>query len=945
MLHARRSAQQQLGCLYSSGGLRRRRLGDTTLTCTRRAAATAAARGVVSSSSSSGIATSRAGYAQNNVHNDSLSTNLRRCRYHHEVDSRTACSSASSWCRSPAAATRASRPIARQYSTIPLHVLPKTATATAAATCTAAYDAIRSFTTSSTTTSNGNRSRPASSHRANYMLYNGPQSTLPRLDLYDDPSLAKLSPVQIARKVIDIPVGKLNPADVTHGLIFIIKDCCKVQTDEGMDAARGLLRRCLDEKRHINTALLRELEQRAVDRASGGGADIDIDDDDDSIGASGWSEPLIISQLPFHILAHGWAKMCGRGRYRDGPSKVSDIMGWMATEDEYDRQVWDSLEELLPPPRHGSDSGSSNRDSCQPTTASYNTLLTAYVYASKQNRLAGRAAEDVLKRMMQLNQERGWHTKPNTKSYGLAISVHARSDRYKSARFAEYVLNDMKARHETERERYENEVGRPYDVRHPSNNAWQIVTPDVVAYTNVISAYANADAKGYAQRAEEILFDMMDNRDRFGIRPDSQAFATAIRAWANAARRMGNPKARFEAAERAEGLLRLMEELAVEEEQQTSAATSSGEGVVGNGNANILKNEVVDEWDEEEQDTIGSNSPLAPTTKTYNAVLAAWAKSDIKEAAPRAEALLHKMLASVIAPISDEDAEGEGGGEVEDSVGKTGANSLVPPPDRYSFNITIGAYARSFDNGAAEKGEDLFDMMYELYHSGRLGEDIKPKADTYSSVINAWARSRGKPGQTANARRLLDTMLGKFRGGEEDMAPNVLAYTAVLNAAVNEAMKEKSDLWETDSYDNANEEGTDKPFDDDSPYSIAMRTYHEMKVDTHGVNVRPDHITFATMIKVIASHTSESSTERRSMLETVFDDACASGRVSSAVIRELRVGCPTVDLLERLLRSRDLAASKKSIYSELPRQWTKNVNVDQRRHKVNTGDMKKKEAI
>ena len=181
-----------------------------------------------------------------------------------------------------------------------------------------------------------------------------------------------------------------------------------------------------------------------------------------------------------------------------------------------------------------------------------------------------------------------------------------------------------------------------------------------------------------------------------------------------------------------------------------------------------------------------STGPLAPTTKTYNAVLAAWAKSDIKEAAPRAEALLHKMLASVIPPISNEDAEGEG--EEEDSVGKAAAISLVPPPDRYSFNITIGAYARSFDNGAAEKGEDLFDMMYELYHSGRLGEEIKPKADTYSSVINAWARSRGKPGQTANARRLLDTMLGKFRGGEEDMAPNVLSYTAVLNAAVNEAI-------------------------------------------------------------------------------------------------------------------------------------------------------------
>ena len=147
------------------------------------------------------------------------------------------------------------------------------------------------------------------------------------------------------------------------------------------------------------------------------------------------------------------------------------------------------------------------------------------------------------------------------------------------------------------------------------------------------------------------------------------------------------------------------------------------------------------------------------------------------------------------------------------------------------------------------------------------------------------------------------------------------------------------------SDDDANQKSAEKPFDDDSPYSIAMRTYHEMKVDAHGVGVQPDHITYSTMIKVVASHTSESSTERRSMLETMFDDACASGRVSSAVIRELRAACPTVDLLERLLRSRKWATSKKSIFNELPKRWTKNINEDQRRHKVNIGDMKKKETI
>jgi hypothetical protein len=235
-------------------------------------------------------------------------------------------------------------------------------------------------------------------------------------------------------------------------------------------------------------------------------------------------------------------------------------------------------------------------------------------------------------------------------------------------------------------------------------------------------------------------------------------------------------------------------------------------------------------------------------------------------------------------------------------------------------------------------------MMYELYHSGRMGEEIKPRADTYSTVINAWARSRGREGQTASARRLLDVMIEKFRGGEEDMAPNILSYTSVLNAAVNEAMKEeKVGAGESDEKPG---DDVDEPFDDDSAYSIAMRTYQQMKSDAHDCGVQPDHITYATMMKVVGGNTAKESPERESMLETIFEDACASGRVSSHVIKELRLAASNVGLLERLLRSRELATSEKSIFHELPKRWTRNVNADQRvrGHRVNMKDMIKKEV-
>ena len=747
-----------------------------------------------------------------------------------------------------------------------------------------------------------------------------PQSDQDRIDLAGDPILAKLGPVETAKRILsDIPVGALHPSDVLHGLTPLLKDCCLLQTEDGMRTAQSLLERFVKEKKNINAVHLQTLQDQAAEHGM-------------LSNVAEVAPPLVVSSLPFHILAHGWTRMSGRGFHRDGPTKVLDIIDWMAREDQYDAQIredFDALVMAADADEEDSDRRRRNKNmaSCQPTTATYNTLLTAYTYASRQDRMAGKKAERIVRTMARRNEEEGWHCKPNTRSFGLAISAHAKSDRYKSAIFAQYVLNDMKVMHEAERERYEAETGRPYNVENPDSNAWRIVTPDAIAYTTVISAFASADGKGYAQKAEDVLFEMIECSAKYGIRVDSPAFDACIRGWSAAAKRMGNPKARYEAAERAEGILKLMEEMAAE-----VPPTGEDKDVDNLG-------EDIDLDDEEAGvDQRKSSNPLAPTTRTYNAVLSAWARSDIKEAAPRAEALLYNMLSGVVVSPSDE-ADGTSG---QVAPPKGNDRVVVPFPDRFSFNTVISAHARSFSPGAAERGEELFDMMYELYHSGRMGEEIKPKADTYSSVINSWARSRGREGQTANARRLLDTMIEKFRGGEEDMAPNMFSYTAVLNSAVNEVIKDEK-VWANEG-DDKTDANVDQPFDDDSAYSIAVRTYHEMKSDAHDCGVEPDHITYATMIKVIGGNTAKESSERRSMLETVFEDACASGRVSSHVLKELRLAAPSADLLERLLRSRELATSEKSIFHELPKRWTRNVNVDQRRHRVNMKDMIKKEV-
>ena len=110
----------------------------------------------------------------------------------------------------------------------------------------------------------------------------GPQIHERRVDL-SDPSISKMSPVQLARRVISLDVGTFHPDDVTHGLVRLIKDCCMLQTEASMEVAKGLLQRLVEEKRYINATLLRELNGDGADNAA----------------EEGWGEPLVIAHLPW----------------------------------------------------------------------------------------------------------------------------------------------------------------------------------------------------------------------------------------------------------------------------------------------------------------------------------------------------------------------------------------------------------------------------------------------------------------------------------------------------------------------------------------------------------------------------------------------------------------------------------------------------------------------
>eukprot|EP00978_Attheya_sp_CCMP212_P016648 scaffold43793_cov58-Attheya_sp.AAC.3 len=149
-------------------------------------------------------------------------------------------------------------------------------------------------------------------------------------------------------------------------------------------------------------------------------------------------------------------------------------------------------------------------------------------------------------------------------------------------------------------------------------------------------------------------------------------------------------------------------------------------------------------------------------------------------------------------------------------------------------------------------------------------------------------------------------MAYKYESGETNMKPNVVAYTSVLNAILNSPQDQgvEGELW-----------------------SMALRTYQELKEDRFVLEVQPDALVYANMIQIVGRHLYNAEELQRNHLEQIFDDACATGQVDANVVRALHDACPSTDVLHRLLGQRRPISN----LGELPTDWTQNVR------KVNGG--------
>ncbi|KAK1741543.1 pentatricopeptide repeat-containing protein [Skeletonema marinoi] len=149
---------------------------------------------------------------------------------------------------------------------------------------------------------------------------------------------------------------------------------------------------------------------------------------------------------------------------------------------------------------------------------------------------------------------------------------------------------------------------------------------------------------------------------------------------------------------------------------------------------------------------------IKPNKISYNSVITAWARSNERGSARKAEELLRNMY---------------------DFYNNDSGLDINCKPDARSFNAVINAVARSRDKNCADRAKFLLDEMGRLYNEG--DDDLLPDALTFGAIINAYANSLEK-GASDKAAQLLMHMESLYSMGFEEAKPTTFVYNACLNA-------------------------------------------------------------------------------------------------------------------------------------------------------------------
>ncbi|CAJ1936672.1 unnamed protein product [Cylindrotheca closterium] len=246
---------------------------------------------------------------------------------------------------------------------------------------------------------------------------------------------------------------------------------------------------------------------------------------------------------------------------------------------------------------------------------------------------------------------------------------------------------------------------------------------NTAVYNIVLESWANSREEGSAERSEEILMEMerMYNQGNRDVLPNEASYNAVIKAYVkNGGRAIAPPKVT--------ALVNRMER------------------------SNIV----------------------SPTRRSYNLLLYCLAKSNLEDAAPRAEDILHRMLQQYLE-----------------------TDNMTTKPDINSYNQLLGAWARGRNEGYEERMQTIYEEILDLPPDMH----ITPTVDTFNTAMSGWLKSE-QPSALSKIEQILETMETSFKEGNRNARPDRVTINTICAAfaktqgtgAMGNAMKLRASL-------------------------------------------------------------------------------------------------------------------------------------------------------
>lgn len=177
-------------------------------------------------------------------------------------------------------------------------------------------------------------------------------------------------------------------------------------------------------------------------------------------------------------------------------------------------------------------------------------------------------------------------------------------------------------------------------------------------------------------------------------------------------------------------------------------------------------------------------------------------------------------------------------------------------------------------------------------------EDFKPNTRTYTSVIDAWAKS-GEKGAAMRAEQILNNMITRFDAtGDLDVKPNVHTANAVCNACA----------------------FSKHPDDREEALQIAFRVFEWLDNQS---DMKPDSYTYTILLSVCSNLLPRDDNFTRFSHARLFFDRCReAGFVNDYVLRKLRQTVGDDNYSALIDYRNDTSAAT------LPSSWTRNAKLD-----------------